>query len=274
MNQTKTNQTKGNNLSEMPDDSKDDLNEQGKTFSEHLEDLRWVLIKSIITFVIASIICFYFSNVMFDVLRRPLVEMQQYMKSSQMIELRALHPSEAFLMSLKIAFASGLILSSPVILFFFWQFLSPGLTDRERKLALPAFASGLICFLVGVGFCYFVILKLCLLFFWKYTVSMGVKPEWTIGNYISFVITLLIAFGVTFEMPVLSSLLARLGLVNSRMLASKRGYSILAIFILAAILTPPDVFSQILLALPMIGLYEISILAAKVMESDSNANAS
>lgn len=95
---------------------------------------------------------------------------------------------------------------------------------------------------------------------------MGVEPEWTIGNYVSFVTTLLLAFGVTFELPVLCTLLAKIGLIDSNMLISKRAYAILIIFILAAILTPPDVFSQILLALPMIGLYEISIYAVRVIE--------
>ena len=244
----------------------DDSDEHVKTFGEHLEDLRWVLIKSLIVFSVVSIICFCFSDAIFSVFTRPIASMQEYLDLSNPIRLRALHPSEAFLMSLKISVVSGFILSLPVILYFVWEFLRPALTEKEKRLALPAFGWGMICFISGVLFCYFVILKLCLLFFWKYTISMGVEPEWTIGNYVSFVTTLLLAFGVTFELPVLCTLLAKIGLIDSNMLISKRAYAILIIFILAAILTPPDVFSQILLALPMIGLYEISICAVRVIE--------
>ncbi len=263
-NQAKTKLTKQANVMEKFSESEHNPDEQIKSFSEHLEDLRWTLIKSIITFVIASAFCFYFANSIFAFFERPILSMQQYLNISQPIQLRALHPSEAFLMSIKIAFVSGLIFATPIIIYFFWQFLNPAFTPREKKMALPVFISGTICFFIGVLFCYFVILKLCLLFFWKYTLSMGIKPEWTIGNYISFVTTLMLAFGITFEMPVLSFILARLGLLNSYVLSSKRSYAILIIFILAAILTPPDVFSQILLALPMMGLYEISIFTAKL----------
>ncbi len=239
-----------------------------KPFGEHLEDLRWTIIKSIVAIIISTIICFVFSDSIFKVFYWPLTQIKVYLdgKVENLVILKALHPAEAFLMSLKLSLIAGIILSSPLVFYFIWEFVAPGLQSKEKKLAIPAILIGSGCFAIGILFCYFIILKLCLLFFWKYTTSMNVEPNWTIENYISFVGKMLIAFGITFELPVFTAVLTKLGIINSKTLQGKRSYSLLAIFIVAAILTPPDVLSQILLAAPMIGLYEISILISKLIE--------
>ena len=177
--------------------------------------------------------------------------------------LRALSPHEAFLVSIKATLIAGTIIASPLVLFQFWKFILPGLTTKEHSLTLTVLIPGIFFFLLGIAFSYFVVLRVCLHFLWNYTIRMGIKPEWTIGNYMSFVSAILLAFGVVFEMPVVSALLARLNLLSSKTLSGKRLYAFLIIFIAAAVLTPPDVFSQILLAVPMIGLYEISIIVVR-----------
>lgn len=167
---------------------------------------------------------------------------------------------------LKVTLAAGLVIALPYVIYQIWCFVSPGLSKRERRAALPGIAAGTFFFALGVVFCYFVVLKVCLMFFWKYSDYLGINQQWTIGYYLSFVVSMLLAFGVAFEMPVLTALLARFGLVTGSWLASQRVYAILAIFVIAALVTPPDVISQLLLGIPMIGLYELSIVAAKAME--------
>jgi len=237
-----------------------------KTFPEHLEDLRMAIIKSLAALAVATIVCFCFADKILAVFIRPL-EMMSVAggENANEVVLRALKPQEGFVVSIKASVAAGIIIAAPVIFYQLWSFVSPGLTARERRMTVPVLGCGTLCFFLGVAFCYFVVLRLCLEFLWKYTDRMGIRADWTIGNYMSFVLTLLIAFGIAFEMPVVSALLARLGLLTSETLREKALYAILGIFVFAAILTPPDVVSQILLAVPMVGLYGVSILTAKVM---------
>lgn len=245
-----------------------------KPFLEHLEELRWVVLKSSAAIVIGSIICFSFAGKIVGFLKRPLVmAASEFPETEEMAEnvLRSLKPTEAFVISLKAALVCGLILGSPLVFHYCWGFLSPGLTRKERRAVLPVFVGGGVFFLAGTAVCYFFVLKICLLFFWNYTLRMAAVPTWTIGGYMSFVATLLIAFGVAFEMPVVAAVLGRLGLLTGKTLAEKRLYAIVGIFVFAAILTPPDVISQIMLAVPMLGLYELSIVAAKVMEKKARA---
>jgi len=240
-----------------------------KSFGEHIEDLRRALIKSLVAIVAAGGACFYFADRLVDFLKRPLVTMvtEAGLQAGANGELlRALRPAEPFLVSMTASLVAGIIIASPFVFYQLWRFVSPGLKRKERRLTLPIFVCGALFFFIGVAFAYLVVVKICLGFFWRYGTHIGIQNDWTIGYYVSFVGTLLLAFGVAFEMPVVSALLARLNLVTARMLAEKGAYAILGIFIAAAVLTPPDVVSQILLAIPMIGLYGISILAAKLME--------
>lgn len=266
-----------------------------KPFVDHLEDLRWVIIKSLIVIFVASIVCFSFSRSVMNVFYRPLLWMERDLKATDSVVtmstspgvndpdivadkiggsglflLKALHPAEGLIVSLKVSFYAGLILASPFVLYFIWDFVRPALRYNEKRIVTIMVASTSVLFTIGVVFCYFVVLRLCLYFFWGYTRSLGIEPSWTVGNYLSFVGRMLLAFGIAFELPVVSGLLARLGIINASMLRSKRGYGLLFIFILAAVLTPPDVFSQILLALPLILLYELSIFVAGLLERKEN----
>ncbi|MBI5896912.1 MAG: twin-arginine translocase subunit TatC, partial [Desulfobacterales bacterium] len=171
---------------------------------------------------------------------------------------------EAFFTFLKTAFFTGIVLAAPVLLYQFWMFVAPGLYDREKKLALPILSLSILFFGAGILFAYFVVFP----FGFKFFVGFGsetVRPMPSMREYLSFASKLLLAFGLVFEMPMAITLLARLGIVSVDWLRKYRRYAILLFFIVAAILTPPDVISQILMALPMMLLYEISILGARLV---------
>jgi len=239
-----------------------------KSYSEHLDDLRSAVLYSLIAVTAAAVGCFCVHDQLFWILTWPLRHMAATTPTGvpEEVKLLALRPSEGFTISLKAAFAAGVVVASPYVFFKLGQFVSPGLTAPERRLARYVMGSGVLFFLLGVLFCYFLVLRLCLVFFWNFNQSMGFANRWTIGDYIDFVATMLLAFGVAFELPVVAAVLARLGLLTRKTLIDKRRYAIVGIFILAAVLTPPDVLSQILLAFPMVGLYELSVLGVKLME--------
>jgi len=251
---------------------KENARELVKPFTEHLEDLRTVLIKSIVAVAIVCGVCLFFTDDIVRLYERPLASLGDQSDGAKEFThamLRSLHPADAFMTSIKVVVVTGLILSSPIVFYFLWSFVQPGLKPREQKLVIPVFAGGLLFFLLGVAFCYLVVLRLCLGFFYSYSMKMNIRPEWSIDNYISFVSMMMLAFGVVFEMPVLSAMLAKIGLVSSRFLSSKRLHAYLIIAIVAGVITPPDVFSQVLLIVPMIGLYEVSIFVIKLIEKGS-----
>jgi sec-independent protein translocase protein TatC len=246
-----------------PEPASNPVRGETKPFLEHLEELRWVLIKSLIVIIIFGTICFLFSDQIVNFFKAPLLTMGRFSDSADSLSkgvLRSLHPADFLVTSLKLAGIVGLVLSSPFILYFLWSFIAPGLTAGERRAVLPIFISGLFFFLLGVWFCYRVVLKISLYFLWKYTIDRGIMPDWTFDNYISFVSMMMLAFGLTFEMPVVFAFLAKFGLITYQMLANKRRYAYFILVVLAAIITPPDVASLIILSIPMIGLYELSIL--------------
>lgn len=254
-------------------ESEPETQERVLPFLDHLEELRWVLIKSLIVLLVSTGICFGFAGTLVDVFTHPLTRMSEQLsgpagKVSANL-LRSLKPSEAFMVSMKAAVVAGIVISSPIIFYYIWGFVAPGLTRKERRAMVPIFVAGVGFFFLGVLLCYAVVLQLCLAFLWNYSIRMSALPAWSLEGYMSFVLTLLIAFGLAFELPVVVALLARCGLVHSRTLAKRRIYAIFIIFIVAALLPPPDIMSQILLGLPMIGLYEISILAARLIEKKS-----
>ncbi len=177
--------------------------------------------------------------------------------------LRTLRPTGAFMISMKLAFGAGFILSLPWILWFLGKFVLPGLTSLERGYIFPALVAGTMLFAAGVAFCYFLMLPTALGFFWSYGEKMGIANEWTIENYVSLVMQLLIAFGAVFELPVVLLFLVKVGMIGHRAMRRARRYVIVGVFIAAAALTPtPDMVSQILLAVPMILLYEFSVWIA------------
>ena len=177
--------------------------------------------------------------------------------------MSSLNPSEAFMLSMKLAFFAGIVVAFPLLLLFILQFIMPGLHQHEKKAIYPALGVGFGLFLCGVLFSYLWVLPSVLEFFYSYGESMGIANEWRIGYYLSFATQFTLIFGVCFELPVVVWVLVKIGLLNYEIMSRTRGYAIVAIVIIAAVITPtPDGFTLCLLAVPMIVLYEISIWIA------------
>jgi sec-independent protein translocase protein TatC len=176
--------------------------------------------------------------------------------------------SEAFFTYMKVAFIAGLILTSPFILYQIWAFVAPGLYQKEKRYAIPFILGGSFFFAMGILFGYFVAMPTVFRFLLGYATDF-IKPMPSMKEYLSFSIKFLLIFGLVFEFPVVLVLLAKIGVINAKMLARQRKYAILLIFIFAAVMTPPDIISQVLMALPLIGLYELSILLSKLFGKKS-----
>jgi sec-independent protein translocase protein TatC len=226
--------------------------EREMPFLDHLEELRWRLLKSIISVFIMMVVCFGFSDQILDLLMYPGESIDPP------VPLQVLKVQTVFIIKLEIALIAGVIFSLPVIFYQFWQFLAPGLLKKERKLLpLVVFAS-VVCFLLGGAFAYFIIIPYALQFF------LALAPENINNNialdfYIGFLLRLIIVFGIVFELPMLSLILTKFGLLTPAFMRKYRKYAIVSAFILGAILTPPDPTTQVLLAVPIVLLYELSI---------------
>ncbi len=228
--------------------------------TEHLAELRTRLIRSLIAVFIFSIVAFTQVNFFFDIFQEPLKQVFPDLR------LVALTPTESFFTALKISILIGFVLSSPFVFYQVWKFIEPALYENEKKLLIPFVLFTTIFFVAGVLFAFYLVLPLAIRFLITFGYEqLSVDAMLSVSSYISFVIRLLLAFGITFEMPVILSLLARLGIVSPETLVKIRPYFIVGIFILAAVLTPPDVVSQIFLALPLIVFYEVSIIMAKIL---------
>jgi sec-independent protein translocase protein TatC len=221
----------------------------------HLEELRWRLITSLVAVGVAFIPCYFFANVLFDFLARPLRQVTQ-----EPLNLIGTGVIEAFFTKLKVSFIAAIFLATPVVLHQVWQFVAPGLYANEKRYVWPFICFGSLFFLLGAGFCYAVVLPVAYAFFLEEYKSIGVQPTLRISEYLTFTSRLLLAFGVTFELPILAFFFSRIGIITHKTLLGFFRYAVLAIFILAAVLTPgPDVASQLLLAGPLLLLYGVSI---------------
>jgi len=223
------------------------------SFLDHLEELRWRLLKSIIAVIVCSIGFYFISERIITFLVQPLPHK----------ELIFLGPTEAFMIRLKASLLGGIIAALPVIFFQMWKFIAPGLYEKEKKYLIGFVFFATIFFLSGIAFVYYVILPVGLDFLMKFQTEV-LKPQLAVGHYFSFVFRMFIAFGVVFEMPLLSFFLTKIGLINDKILSNGRRYAYVSIFIIAALLTPPDVFTQTLMAIPLVLLYEVSILVSKI----------
>lgn len=225
------------------------------TFTEHLEDLRWCLIKSLAAVVSAFLLCFQFSDRIVAFMIAPLMGTLEPGQG-----LIGTGVAEAFFFEMKVALVAGAFLASPVIFYQLWRFIAPGLKDREKRLVIPFVLFTSLFFLGGAYFCYRAVLPVAFLYFIDQYRSLAVSPEIRIGEYFTFFSRMILAFGITFELPLFTFFLVRLGLWNYRSMWRTFRYAIIAIFIVAAILTPgPDIASQILLAIPLTLLYLLSI---------------
>lgn len=234
--------------------------------TEHLQELRWRLIKSLLAIAVGFIACYNFADSLFDLLSRPLLALNAANGAqADAVHLIGTGLVEAFFTKLKVSFIAAIFVASPVILYQIWQFVAPGLYDNEKRYALPFVIFGTLFFIVGAWFCYWAVLPVGYQFFIQQYATIQVDPQIRISEYLSFTARMLLAFGVTFELPVVVFFLARFGFVTHRMMLSYARYAILVIFIVAAMLTPgPDVASQLLMATPLLILYAISIGVAFV----------
>lgn len=223
-------------------------------FTSHLEELRSRLIKTFLAITAAFSLSYTFAEEIFSFLTAPLLRIQ-----APGLALIGTGVPEAFFTKIKVALIAALFLSFPVILWQAWQFVAPGLYEQEKRYARGFVLFGTLLFLLGAWFCYAVIFQVGYSFFIKRYQALGVRPAIRIGEYLSFSSQLLLAFGVTFELPVVAYFFTRIGLLDHRILIHQFRYAIIFIFIVAAVLTPPDIVSQILLALPLLLLYGVSI---------------
>lgn len=225
-------------------------------FTEHLEELRKRLIVCFIAVGIGFVISYGFKEYLFYILVKPLMDV---MGADDKLIFTGL--PEAFFTYLKVAFLSGLMLAAPVILYEFWMFVAPGLYQKEKKILLPIIILSSFFFVGGALFGYFIVFPFGFKFFLGFATE-SIRPLPSMKEYLSFSSSMILAFGIVFELPLIITFMARLGIISVEFLRKNRKYAILLFFIVAAILTPPDVVSQFLMAIPLMGLYEISILGA------------
>jgi len=223
------------------------------SFTGHLEELRSCLITSAVAVMVAFLGCYAFADALFSFLTAPILKVQPD------LVLIGTGVAEAFFTKLKVAIIASIFVALPVMLWQVWRFIAPGLYQHEQRHARLFVFFGTVFFLLGAWFCYEVIFQFGYSFFLEQYEAIDVRPTLRIGEYLSFSAKLMLAFGVTFELPVLAYFLTRVGLIDYRFLIRQFRYAILVIFILAAILTPPDIISQVLLAFPLLVLYGISI---------------
>ncbi len=221
-------------------------------FLDHLEELRWRLIKSLLAIALGAVACYGISGRLIAYLTRPFPK-----------QLVFLSPAEGFMVTLKVSLFGGLVLALPVVFYQLWQFVAPGLLEKERRYVPLVVLLSTFSFVLGAAFAYLVIVPLALRFFLGFE-SPTLVATIRVNEYLAFVTNMMLAAGIVFEMPLLGFFLGRIGVLTPRFLRAKRPYAVVAILTIAAILTPPDVLSQILLAAPMLILYEVSIWATAV----------
>lgn len=227
---------------------------------QHLSELRKRIFYSLIAITICAIFSYFFSSEVFNILSEP------YFKSFTNESLIGTGPAEAFLLKIKTACFVGALIASPVLFLQFWLFIAPGLYSNEKKMLVPFVFSATLLFIGGVSFCYYNVLPIAFEFFYNQYSSIGVTPTIRITEHLSLIIKILLGFGLVFEIPVISFFLARVGVLSSSLMINSWKYVLVSSFIIGALLTPPDVISQFLMAIPLMILYSLSILIVKAVE--------
>ena len=246
----------------------DEKSKQG-SFIEHLTELRSRLVKSFIYLLIFFIISYFFAENIYRFLVEPYAEAVKNDSSNRRLIFTALH--ETFITYLKLAFFTAMFISSPIILTQIWKFIAPGLYKDEKKALLPYMVATPTLFLLGAMLVYYLVMPLAIKFFLSFETSsqvttLPIQLEAKVNEYLSLIMRLIFAFGISFQLPVLLSLLARVGFIDSEYLKKRRKYVVVIIFAVAAILTPPDPITQIGLGIPLLILYELSILSVRLIE--------
>lgn len=240
-----------------PEKSAETAGEQG--LLSHLVELRSRLLRGVVALLLVFGALMPFSNRLYALLATPLVE--RLPEGAQMIAIDVITP---FFTPIKLAFFTAIFVAMPYLLYQAWAFVAPGLYRHEQRLAMPIFVSATLLFYVGAAFAYFVVMPLVFGFLTG-TVPEGVSMMTDISHYLDFVLVMFLAFGVCFEIPVAVVILVMLGVVTPAQLVKARGYVIVGAFVVAAVVTPPDALSQILLAVPMCLLYEVGVVAARAI---------
>ena len=241
----------------MTDSSNSPDNSVQETFISHLIELRSRLLRSIVAIIVVLLCLVPFAKQIYALLAAPLL--RALPQGATMI---ATDVTGTFFVPLKVTLLLALLIALPFVLYQMWAFVAPGLYRHEKRLVLPVIVSSFILFLVGMSFAYFIVFPVAFGFFAGYAPA-GVQMMTDIDKYLSFVLTMFVAFGITFEVPVVVVVLVRLGVVSVEKLASWRGYIVVCAFIVGAIFTPPDVLSQVMLAVPLWLLYELGLIIAR-----------
>ena len=245
-------------------------------FVSHLAELRQRLINSFIFLFIFFIGCYFFSEYIYGFLVDPYAQAVKNDGSERRLIFTALQ--ETFLTYLKVSFFAAFFITSPFILIQIWKFIAPGLYDEEKSAIMPYLVVTPILFFLGGMLVYYLIMPLAIKFFLSFessglTTNLPIQLEAKVNEYLSLVMKLIFAFGLSFQLPVVLSLLARVGIINAKFLRTRRKYVVVIIFTAAAILTPPDPVTQIGLAIPLLILYELSILSVSIIEKKINKDA-
>ncbi|MEW5797267.1 MAG: twin-arginine translocase subunit TatC [Candidatus Zixiibacteriota bacterium] len=238
----------------VPKDQPEPLEKASMPFLEHLEELRKRLLRAAMAVIGCAILAFYFSDEIMAYIMKPL----------NGVPLNNMQVAGSFYAYMKVSLIAGLVASLPIVFYQLWSFVAPGLYRREKVTILPLVIISTVLFIVGAAFCYYLALPMALKFLLGFADEL-ITNYITVDSYISFLGFLMLAFGLSFQLPVLAYSLGRFGLITSRTLAKGRRYAIVIILAIAAVVTPtPDIFTQLLLAVPMYCLYEVSIFVVKI----------
>ncbi|GAA5235977.1 twin-arginine translocase subunit TatC [Verticiella sediminum] len=254
----------------MTDKAQEQPEDREESFVSHLVELRQRLVKAVLAVLAVFIVLFTYpgASYIYDVLAQPMLATLP--TGTRMIATGVITP---FMVPVKITLMAAFVIALPVVLYQAWAFVAPGLYRHEKRLAMPLIVSSTLLFLVGMAFCYFVVFRTVFHFIASFA-PQSITPAPDIEAYLNFVLTMFLAFGLTFEVPVVVVLLVKTGVVTVAKLRSARGYVVVGAFVIAAVFTPPDVVSQFMLAVPLCLLYEVGLLIGAAIErKDRSENA-
>ncbi|HWK23953.1 MAG TPA: twin-arginine translocase subunit TatC [Ureibacillus sp.] len=232
------------------------MNPKELTVIEHIEELRKRLFICAFFFVLALIVSFYFA--------KPIIKYIQYSEQAEQLTLNAFNVGDPLTVYLEVTFIVALMITSPIILYQLWAFITPGLHETERKATLKYIPYAFLLFVVGLAFGYYILFPNVMNFMMQLSQDLEIQQTIGINEYFGFLFKLVVPFGVIFELPVVMLFLARLGILNPQLMAKFRKYSYFVLFVLAVLVAPPDIISYILISIPLFILYEVSIVIARI----------